>query len=119
MHIGDTTARFADFHLAQLEWLEHRRRGLVDIDVEAFGADLLRKRHVDLADELGRAQRQIIVGDRLGAGHDAEGELHGIEIPEAVDMLEPDQRHVGGMLDLLDLLAPAMLVGLQRGIDPR
>ena len=119
MHIGETTARFADFHLAQLERLEHRRRGLVDIDVEAFGADLLRKRRVDLADELRRAQRQVIVGDRLGAGHDAEGELHGIEIPEAVDMLEPDQRHVGGVLDLLDLLAPAMLVGLQRGIDRR
>ena len=107
------------FHLAQLERLEHRRRGLVDIDVEAFGAHLLRKRLVDLADELRRAQRQIIVGDRLGAGHDAERELHGIEIPEAVDMLEPDQRHVGGVLGLLDLLAPAVLVGLQRGIDRR
>jgi hypothetical protein len=34
-------------------------------------------------------------------------------------MLEPDQRHVGGVLDLLDLFAPAMLIGLQRGIDRR
>ncbi len=34
-------------------------------------------------------------------------------------MFEPDQRHVGGVLDLLDLLAPAVLVGLQRGIDVR
>ena len=113
MHIGDTTARFANFHLAQPERLEHRRHRLVDIDVKALGADLPRKRLVDLADEIRRAQSEIVVGDRLGARHDAEGELHGIEIPEAVDMLEPDQRHVGGVLGLLDLLAPAVLVLLQ------
>ena len=43
----------------------------------------------------------------------------GIEIPEAVDMLEPDQRHVGGVLGLLDLLAAAFLILLQRGFDRR
>ena len=107
------------FHLAQLERLEHRRHRLVDIDIEALVADLFRKRLVDLADEFRRAQREIIVGNRLGTGHDAERELHGIEIPEPVDMLEPDQRNVGGVLGLFDLLAPPLLVGLQRGVDRR
>ena len=106
-------------HLAQLERLEHRRDRLFDIDVKPFGANGLCKRLVDLADKIRRAQREVIVGDRLGAGHDAERELHGIEIPEPVDMLEPDQRHVGGVLGLLDLLAPAVLVGLQGRIHCR
>ncbi len=108
-----------NLHLAQLERLEHRRHRLVDIDIEALGAHLFCKSLVDLADEFRRAQREVIVSDRLGAGHDAEGELHGIEIPEAVDMFEPDQRHVGGVLGLLDLLAPAMLIGLQCALDRR
>ena len=106
-------------HVAQLQRLEHRRHGLVDVDVKTLGAHLLRKRLVDLGDEIRRAQRQIIVGDGLGAGHDAEGELHGIEIPEPVDMLEPDQRHIGGVLGLFDLLAPAVLVGLRGGLHRR
>ena len=97
------------FHLAQFQRLEHRRHRLLDIDVEAPGAHLPRKRLVDFGDEIRRAQREIVIGDRLGPGHDAEGELHGIEIPEAVDMLEPDQRHVGGVLGLLDFLAAALL----------
>ncbi len=83
-------------HLAQAQRLEHRRHGLIRIDVKPLGANLLRKRLVDLADEIRRPQGQIVVGDRLGARHHAERELHGIEIPEAVDMLEPDQRNVGG-----------------------
>ena len=97
-------------HLAQPQRLEHRHDGLVDIDVEAARTDLARKGLVDLGDEVRRTQVEIVVGDRLGACHHAEGELHGIELPEAVDMLEPDQRDVGGVLGLLDLLAPALLV---------
>ena len=106
-------------HLAQFERLEHRRHRLFDIDVKALGADLASQTPCRPRDEIRRAQREIVVGDGLGAGHDAEGELHGIEIPEPVDMLEPDQRHVGGVLGLLDLLAPAVLVFLQGGIDRR
>ena len=106
-------------HLAQFERLEHRRDRLFDVDVKTPGADGLRKRLVDLAHKTRRPQREVIVGDRLGAGHDAERELHGIKIPEPVDMFEPDQRHVGGVLGLLDLLAPAVLVSLQGGIDRR
>ena len=108
-----------EFHLAQPQRLEHRRTGLSTSTSKPAGANLSCERLVDLADKIGRAQREIVVGDRLGAGHDAEGELHGIEIPEAVDMLEPDQRHVGGMLGLLDFLAAAVFVLLQRGLDRR
>ena len=109
MHIGDTTDAIGQLHLAQPQRLEHRRHRLFDVDVEAMGADLPRKGLVDLGDKIRRPQRQIVVGDRLGPRHDAERELHGIEIPEAIDMLEPDQRHVGGVLGLLDLLAAALL----------
>jgi hypothetical protein len=98
------------FHLAQPQRLEHRRHWLVDIDVETLCTNLLREGLIDLTDEVRRPQRQIVVSDRLRTGHDAEGELHGIEVPEPVDMLEPDQRHVGGVLDLLDLLAAPFLV---------
>ena len=106
-------------HLAQPQRLEHRRHRIFGIDVEPFGADLPREGAVDLGDEVRRAQREIVVGDRLGAGHDAERELDGIEIPEAVDVLEPHQRHVGGVLGLLDFLAPARFIKLQRGVDRR
>jgi hypothetical protein len=62
-----------------------------------------------------RAQREVVVGDRLRSRHHAERELHGIEIPEAVDMLEPDQRDIGGVLGFFDLLAAALFIVLQPG----
>ena len=67
---------------------------------------------VGLLDELRRPQRQVVVGDGLRARHQAEGEAGRVHVPEAVDMLEPDQRDVGGMLGLLHLLAPP---GLEMG----
>ena len=101
-------------HLAQPQRLEHRRHRACRYRRRSrWRGPACANALSTSRDEIRRAQRQIVVGDRLGAGHDAEGELHGIEIPEAVDMLEPDQRHVGGVLGLLDLLAPAVLVGLQ------
>ena len=105
------------FHLAQSQRLEHRRHRFLDIDVEALGANLLRERLVDLSDKIRCPQRQIVVGDRLGAGHDAERELHRVKIPEAIDVLEPNQRHISGVLGLLDLLAASFLVLQQRGVD--
>ena len=72
---------------------------------------------VDLGHEVRRAQAQVVVGDRLGAGHHAEGELHRVEIPEPRHVLEPDERHVGRVLGLLDLLAPAGFV--ERTARPR
>ena len=56
---------------------------------------------VDLGDELRRTQREIVVGDRLGARHQAEREARRVHVPEAPHVLEPHQRHVGGMLRLL------------------
>ena len=108
-----------DFHLAQFQRLEHRRHRFFNIDVKALGVDLARERLVDFGDKIRRAEREVVVGDRLGAGHDAERELHGIEIPEPVDMLEPHQRDVGGVLGFFDFLAPAVLVLLQGAVDRR
>ena len=68
-------------------------------------------------DELRRAQRQIVVGDRLRARHQPEGKARRVHVPEPLDVLEPDERHVGGMLGLLDLLAPRRFEARQRGLD--
>ena len=113
MHIGDTTARLASSISRRRSGWNIGASGLFDIDVKPAGANLSRKGLVDLGDEVGRPQGQVVVGDRLRTRHHAERELHGIELPEAVDMLEPDQRNIGGMLGLLDLLAPSLLVLLQ------
>ena len=106
MHIGDTTARLARIISRSRNGWNIGAPGFSTSTSKPLRAHLPRKRLVDLGDEVGRTQAQIVVGDRLGAGHHAEGELHRIELPEALDMLEPDQRDVGGVLGLLDLLAP-------------
>ena len=87
MHIGESTARFATV-------MSRRRKGW-NIGAVGFststskpGAHLMREQLVDLGDELRRAEPQVVVGDRLGAGHQAEGELHRVEVPEARDVLE-------------------------------
>ena len=104
-------------HAAQPERLEHRRDRRRGVDREALRPHLARDHLVDLRDELRRAQREIVVGDRLGARHQAEGEARRVHVPEALDVLEPDQRHVGGMLGLLDLVAPLRLEMGERGRD--
>ena len=114
-HIGDTTTR--------LSKVMPRRRNGWNIGAGGFAvstskpsaAHVARHDLVDLVDELRRAQRQIVVGDRLRARHQAEREARRVHVPEALDVLEPDQRHVGGVLRLLDLVAPPRLEVRQRG----
>ena len=89
-------------HAAQPERLEHRHGRLDHINVEAWLAHVVRHQLVELGDELRRAQREIVVGDRLGARHQTEREAPRVHVPEAAHLLEPDQRHIGGMLGLLD-----------------
>ena len=104
-------------HAAQPERLEHRRGGLRHVDLEALRLRVARHHLVGELDELRRAQRQVVVGDRLRARHQPEGEARRVHVPEALDVLEPDQRHVGGMLGLLDLLAARRFETRQRGLD--
>src|SRR5206468_11534435 len=58
------TTLFRSLHLAQSQRLEHRCHRFLDIDVETFGPNLLRKRLVDVTDKIRSPQRQIVVGDR-------------------------------------------------------
>ncbi len=43
-----------NLHVAQAEWLKHRRERLFDIDVKSLGAYLPGKRLIDLGNEIGR-----------------------------------------------------------------
>ncbi len=104
-------------HVAQPERLEHRRRRLGSVDLEALRLRVARHHLVGELDELRRAQRQVVVGDRLRARHQPEGEARRVHVPEPLDVLEPDERHVGGMLGLLDLLAPRRFEARERGLD--
>ena len=84
------------------------------VHLEARCAHVARHHLVDLGDELRRAQREIVVGDRLGARHQAEREARRVHVPEAPHVLEPHQRHVGGMLRLLHFEPPLGLEMRQR-----
>ena len=98
-----------DLHLAQPEGLEGRRHRSAILAAPGERAEFLGDQLVDGRDEVRRAQGEVVIGDRLGAGHQAEGEAQRIEIPEAAQLLEPDQRDIGRVLGLLDLLAPRAL----------
>ncbi len=91
---------------AQAERLEHRRERLRGVGVKTERAHVAGDHPVRLLDEFGRAQRQVVVGDGLGARHQAEGEAGRVHVPEPVDVLEPNERDVGRVLGLLHLLAP-------------
>ena len=104
-------------HAAQGEGREHRRRRgetRLQFDVPGPG-DLARPPAVDLRNEAGVAQAQILVRDLLGAAHQGEIELHRVHVPEAAHVLEEHQADIGRMLDPLRLLAPCSLVGRQGG----
>ena len=103
-HRGDDDA-VGQRHAAQAERLEHRR----PFGVGGFGVagGLAGEQGVHLAHEGGRAQREVVVGDRLRPRHHAEREAGRVHRPEAADMLEPHQRDVGGVLDFLHRLPPA------------
>ena len=107
-HIGETTTRLSSIMPRSRNGWNIGGTGLSASTVEALRRASSRATSaVDLATNSGRAQREIVVGDRLGARHQAEGELHRVGIvPVAPHVLEPDQRHVGGVLRLLHLLAP-------------
>jgi len=94
---------------AQAERLEHGRERTRDVGSKSERANVARDHPVRLFHEFRGAQRQVVVGDGLGTRHQPEGEAGRIHAPEAVDVLEPDQRDIGGMLRLFDLLAPRSL----------
>ncbi len=96
-------------HPAQPEGLEHGRLGRVR------ARSFLRHHAPHLLHEFRRAEFEVVPSDGLGARHDAEGEAGGMEVPEAADLLEPHQRHVGRVLRLLHVLAPRSLEALQAG----
>ena len=100
---------------AQAERLEHRRQRFRRFGREAERADIARHDPVDLVDECGRAQRQVVIGDRLGARHQAERKARRIHVPEPVDVLEPHQGDVGRVLRLFHFIAPPGLEARQRG----
>ena len=103
-------------HAAQPERLKHRHGRLDDVNVEALPAHIVRDDLVDLGDELRRAQREIVVGDGLRARHQPEREAPRVHVPEAAHVLEPHQRHVGGVLGLLDFEPPLGFVMRERAL---
>ena len=100
---------------AQAERLEHRRERLCGLGREAERTDVARHDPIHLVDERGRAQREVVVGDRLRARHQAERKARRIHVPETVDVLEPHQRDVGRVLGLFHLVAPPRLEVRERG----
>ena len=112
--IGETTTRFSSVMPRSRNGWNIGTAGLTTSTSKPCRAHVARHHLVDLGDELRRAQREIVVGDRLGARHQPEGEARRVHVPEAPHVLEPDQRHVGGVLGLLDLEAPLGLVMRQR-----
>ena len=105
-------------HAAQTERLEHRRQRLRRHRQAKPSARTSRATTWSACStKCGRAQRQVVVGDRLGARHQAEGEAGRVHVPEALDVLEPDQRDVGRVLGLLHLVAPLGLEVRERGGD--
>ena len=83
--------------------------GRAGVGGDAARALLLRERLANLPDEGRGAQFEVVPGDRLGSGHQPEGEARRVEAPEAAELLEPHQRHVGRMLRALNVLAPRRL----------
>ena len=100
---------------AQAERLEHRRERLCGLGREAERTDVARHDPIHLVDELGRAQREVVVGDRLRTRHQAERKARRVHVPETVDVLEPHQRDVGRVLGLFHLVAPPRLEVRERG----
>ena len=94
---------------------EHRRRGRVRdfrqvLPLGHAGGEFA----VDRGDEVRVAGAQIVVGDRLGAGQQAEGELGGLHVPVTLDLLEPGERDLGRVLQPAHLVAPVDVVGGER-----
>jgi hypothetical protein len=85
-------------HPAQAEGLEHGRLPRLP------ARRVPRHRRLDLQDEFRRTEQQVVPGDGLGARHHAEGEAGRVEVPEALHLLEPDERHVRRVLCLLHVL---------------
>ena len=108
-HIGDTTTRFSSVMLRRRNGWNIGATGLAVSAAKPSARASRATTRSACCDEFGRAQREVVVGDRLRARHQAEGEAGRVHVPEALDVLEPDQRDVGGMLRLLDLLAPLRL----------
>src|SRR5206468_1041896 len=92
---------------------EHRQRGILEVDLEPLVPYFPRKPPVDLAHEGRVAQLEVLPGDLLGARHHAEGELLRLHAPVALHVLEPGQRHVGGMLGLLHFLSSSRVIDSQ------
>ena len=112
--IGETTTRLFSVMPRSRNGWNIGTAGLSTSTSKPCRAHVVRHDLVDLGDELRRAQREIVVGDRLGARHQAEREARRVHVPEAPHVLEPDQRHVGGMLGLLDFEPPLGLVMRER-----
>ena len=112
MHMGESTTRFARIHVAQPERLEHRWNVRAP-DGQSPLLLLVREIARHRLDEFRRAHGKIVIGDGFRPRHQAEGELDRIVVPEASKMFEPDQGDIGGVLGLLDILAPVALEGRQ------
>ena len=72
----------------------------------------MRKHAVCRFDKRGRAQAEIVVGDRLRARHQAEGELRRLHAPEAPHVFEPHERYVRRMLNTIHVI---LSIGLEMG----
>lgn len=92
--------------VAQLQGLEQRH-------IAGIAPRLPGEGGAGLGHEIRRAQQQIVPGDGLAARHHAEGELRRVEMPEALDVFEPDQADIGGVLGLLHRLAPRGLIAFE------
>jgi hypothetical protein len=101
--------------IAQAERREHRHRGILEVDVEALLFDFAGIPAVNLAHEGRVPELEVLPGDLLGARHHAEGELRRLHVPIALQVLEPGERHVRGVLGFFHFLAASGVVQLQSG----
>ena len=63
------------------------------------------------------AQAQVLVADALRAGEERVGELHGVEVEVALDLLEPLHRVARRRLEAEDVEAAGVLVLLEGGLE--
>ena len=111
--MGETTMRF-------LSSRPRRRKGAnIGRRTGAFEPPLARRwnQRFGALQPLGVAQAEVLVADALRAGEEGVGELDGVEVEVALDLLEPLHGVAGGGLEAEDVEAAGGLVLLEGGFE--